>query len=88
MGIILSLLSLVISLGAAKAISNEETKTKSKRETLKSVGTSHPLQDAIALLIHDFVKEREVKREHEEEILTARRQRDGISKYYSPEKSH
>ena len=95
MGIILSLLALVISLGAAKAISNEETREKEKkRETLRSVGTSHPLQDSIALLIHDFVKEREAKRAHEEESISIRRQRsspsqqDGISKYYSSEKAH
>ena len=71
MGITLSLLSLIIALGAAKAVSNEDTKPK-KREVLESVGTSHPLQDALALLIHDFVKEREMKRAHEEEYATAR----------------
>ena len=95
MGIILSLLALVVSLGAAKAISNEEIKEKEKkRETLRSVGTSHPLQDSIALLILDFVKERENKRAQEEELIAIRRQRstpsqhDGISKYYSSEKAH
>ena len=95
MGIILSLLALAVSFGAAKAISNEEIKEKEKkRETLKSIGTSHPLQDSIALLIHDFVKEREAKRAQEEELIAIRRQRstpsqhDGISKYYSSEKAH
>ena len=44
---------------------NEEDEIK-KRPALQHVGTVHPLQDALALLIHDFVKEREMKRAHEE----------------------
>lgn len=71
MGITLSLISLIIAFGAAKAISDEDTRPK-KREVLETVGTSHPLQDALALLIHDFVKEREMKRAKEEEYTTAR----------------
>lgn len=91
MGITLSLLSLIIALGAAKAFSNENTKPK-KREVLESVGTSHPLQDALALLIHDFVKEREMKRTQEEEYLaTVRSQRPSTEERYRPsseESSH
>lgn len=74
MGITLSVLSLIIAFGGAKAFSNETTKVP-KREVLQSVGTSHPLQDALALLIHDFVKERELKRAQEEELMAARYER-------------
>lgn len=71
MGLALSFLSLVIALIGAKAISVESSKVE-KREVLQSIGTSHPLQDALALLVHDFVKEREMKRAQEEEILASR----------------
>lgn len=91
MGLTLSIISLVIALGAAKAISNETT-VSPKRENLQSVGTSHPLQDAIALLIHDFVKEREMKREQQEDELaiirkqqTSARARSEDSQYSSKE---
>ena len=74
-GLIVSILSALIAFGSAKAFTNEENaqSSKPKREELHSVGTSHPLQDALALLIHDLVKEREQKRVHEEEILSNRR---------------
>ncbi len=83
MGITLSLLSLIIAFGVAKAISNEDTKP-AKREVLETVGTSHPLQDALALLIHDFVKEREIKRAREEEYATARSSRTETEERYHP----
>ena len=71
MGLVLSFLSLSIALIGTKAISDESGKIE-KREILQSVGTSHPLQDALALLVHDFVKEREIKRAREEEMLTSK----------------
>lgn len=83
MGITLSLLSLIIALGAAKAFSNENAKPV-KREVLQSVGTSHPIQDALALLIHDFVKERELKRAQEEEYAAARSQRASTDERHHP----
>lgn len=73
-GLILSLVSLLIAFGTAKAIAHENTKTP-KREILQEVGTTHPLQDALALLIHDFIKEREMKRANEEEEVVAARTR-------------
>lgn len=87
-GITLSFLSLIIALVGAKAISNESSKDKmQKREVLESIGTSHPLQDALALLVHDFIKEREIKRkQEEEEILTSRASRSQGSR--SPEEKH
>lgn len=91
MGLGLSLLSLIIAGVAAKVISNEDTKTP-KREVLQSVGTSHPLQDALALLIHDFVKEREMKRAQEEEELASRKNRpthrESDPHYYPSEEIH
>ena len=69
MGLTLSFLSLVIALVGAKAISVENSKVE-KREVLQSIGTSHPLQDALALLVHDFVKEREMKRAQEEMLAS------------------
>lgn len=91
MGLGLSLLSLIIAGVTAKIISNEDTKTP-KREVLQSVGTSHPLQDALALLIHDFVKEREMKRAQEEEVFANRKNRpthrEGDSQYYPSEEIH
>lgn len=87
MGLSLSLLSLIIALGAAKTISYENTKPE-KREVLQSVGTSHPLQDALALLIHDFVKEREMKRAQEEEYASAKSQKSATDeRHHPPEES-
>ncbi|MEA9355731.1 hypothetical protein SHI21_05950 [Bacteriovorax sp. PP10] len=83
MGITLSVLSLIIAFGAAKIISNENTKP-APREVLQSVGTSHPLQDALALLIHDFVKEREMKRAQAEEYAAERSQRAATDERYHP----
>lgn len=83
MGITLSLLSLIIAVGAAKAFSNETTKIE-KRQVLQNVGTSHPLQDALALLIHDFVKERETKRAQEEEYAATRSERTASAERYHP----
>jgi len=91
MGLTLSLLSLIIAGVTAKVISNEDTKTP-KREVLQSVGTSHPLQDALALLIHDFVKEREMKRAQEEELVAAKKNssapRAEDPRYYPSEEIH
>jgi hypothetical protein len=83
MGITLSVLSLIIAFGAVKAVSNEDTKP-APREVLQSVGTSHPLQDALALLIHDFVKEREMKRAQAEEHAAERSQRAASDERYHP----
>lgn len=66
MGLILVLLPIIIGAAAYMVFTNENRQNKVKeREVLVSVGTSHPLQDALALLIHDFVKEREAKRSEE-----------------------
>lgn len=81
MGLTLSLLSLIIIAIAAKAVSNANAKPV-KREVLQSVGTSHPLQDALALLIHDFVKEREMKRAKGEEATTLRPHRTTDDEHY------
>lgn len=63
MGLALSLVSLIA--GAIIVRSFQQTTRERKRETLtkENVGTAHPLQDALALLIMDFVKERELDRE-------------------------
>ena len=78
-GLILSLVSLLIAFGTAKAVSHETTEAP-KREILQQVGTTHPIQDALALLIHDFVKEREMKRANEEEEIVAARTRHAATK--------
>ena len=68
MGLILILLPLIIGAIGDQAFTKEDkNKNMKEREVLLSVGTSHPLQDALALLIHDFVKEREIKRAEESE---------------------
>lgn len=61
MGLVLTVLPLIAGAIGIKIFQDEDKKVK-QREILVSVGTSHPLQDALALLIHDFVKEREIKR--------------------------
>lgn len=62
MGLALSLVSLII--GAVILRSFQDTDREKPREklTADTVGTVHPLQDAVALLIMDFVKERELNR--------------------------
>nr|BDT29318.1 hypothetical protein BHI3_27840 [Bacteriovorax sp. HI3] len=62
MGLALSLVSLII--GAVIVRNFQEPGREKKRETLtkENVGVVHPLQDALALLIMDFVKEREFNR--------------------------
>ncbi len=69
MGLSLSLVSLII--GAIVVKSFQEPRREKKRETLtkENVGVVHPLQDALALLIMDFVKERELSREREREAI-------------------
>lgn len=44
--------------------------------TLSAVGTVHPLQDALALLVADFVKEREFKRTQEQDKSVVRNSTD------------
>lgn len=73
-GLVLSLLSAAIAVGLSKAFTNEEKAKETKREVSHNSVTTHPLQDALALLVHDFVKEREHKRSQEEEILLNKRQ--------------
>jgi hypothetical protein len=75
--------SMMIAIGAALviipliigafAMNKYDQKTITiKHEDISSVGVSHPLQDALALLVHDFVKEREFKRTSEEANLQTR----------------
>lgn len=73
MGLILVLLPIIIGAVGVKAFTNDDDDSRKKkdREELKTIGTSHPLQDALALLIHDFVKEREMKRNGETYSETA-----------------
>lgn len=61
MGLILSAISLVSGAIIVRSFQYESRKQK-VAPPLTAVGTSHPLQDALALLIADFVKEREQKR--------------------------
>lgn len=71
MGLALSLVSLII--GAVIVRSFQEPKREKQRETLtkENVGVVHPLQDALALLVMDFVKEREFNRAAETAQATA-----------------
>jgi ABC-type multidrug transport system fused ATPase/permease subunit len=62
MGLVLVLLPIIVS-GIGIKIFHTEGRKQKEREVLRDIGTSHPLQDALALLIHDFVKERELKRD-------------------------
>lgn len=73
MGLILVLLPVIIGVVGVKAFKDDDVKTRKtkEREELKTIGTSHPLQDALALLVHDFVKEREMKRSGETYSETA-----------------
>ncbi|MBC7428571.1 MAG: hypothetical protein H7336_08175 [Bacteriovorax sp.] len=59
-GIILILLPVII--GAIMVKRYDQSTEIKKREVQSNVGGVHPLQDALALLVHDFVKEREMKR--------------------------
>ncbi|MBY0415119.1 MAG: hypothetical protein K2Q18_13190 [Bdellovibrionales bacterium] len=65
MGLVLMFIPILIGAIGIRIFQSDDRKQK-EREVLTSVGTSHPLQDALALLIHDFVKERELKRSAEE----------------------
>ncbi len=65
LGITLMLLPVIIGAALYKKYDNDEDE-EVKRPALQNVGTVHPLQDALALLIHDFVKEREMRRAQEE----------------------
>lgn len=63
-GIGLSLASLLIGLAVVRNFQGEDIKDlekKSKKDF--SVSNEHPIQEALALLVTDFIKEREYKRE-------------------------
>ncbi|MBC7714623.1 MAG: hypothetical protein H7177_14855 [Rhizobacter sp.] len=63
-GIILILLPVIA--GAIMVKKYHQPAEVKKREVLTNVGAEHPLQDALALLVHDFVKEREMRRAQDE----------------------
>lgn len=65
MGLILSAISLVTGTIIIRSFQESDEPKKQSHLPLTAVGTSHPLQDALALLIADFVKERELKRSME-----------------------
>lgn len=64
MGLALSLVSLTTGIIVMRMFQDKTLKERHEPLTLSSIGTgsTHPLQDALALLISDFVKERELKR--------------------------
>ena len=63
-GLVLILLPIII---AAIMVKKYDQTTEIKKQIPHaSIGTVHPLQDALALLVHDFVKEREMKRSQED----------------------
>lgn len=64
-GFMLMLIPAIIIAIAVKVF--EEDNKKSQKQALTPVSTGHPLQDALALLVQDFVKEREMKREMKSE---------------------
>ena len=61
-GLGISLVTFLIGVFAIKGFQADDKKEKKKAETLSEIRISHPLQDAIALLIADIIKEREFKR--------------------------
>lgn len=71
LGITLMLVPVIIGAALVKKYDQSEDE-ETKRPVLQNVGTVHPLQDALALLIHDFVKEREMKRAQAQEEPTSR----------------
>ncbi len=73
MGLTLSAVCLVTGAIIVRSFQDNDTK-KQKHLPLTTVGTSHPLQDALALLIADFVKEREQKRSTEFEPSRERKE--------------
>ncbi len=64
-GIILMLIPIIAGIVMVKMYDNNDDEVE-VRKTSQKIGNVHPLQDALALLVHDFVKEREMKRAHEE----------------------
>ncbi len=66
-GIILMLIPIITGVVLVKKYDNNDDVEIKKPS--QQIGTIHPLQDALALLVHDFVKEREIKRAHEEATL-------------------
>lgn len=63
-GSILVLVSLLVVGIVINSVSSKKEITPLKRqEPQQLINSAHPLQDAMALLIMDFIKEREVKRE-------------------------
>ena len=91
MGLILVFIPVIIGAASYIVFTNEERQGKIKeREVLVSVGTSHPLQDALALLIHDFVKEREAKRAEESQASRTSNhpERTETSTHHTSERIH
>lgn len=71
MGIILMLIPVIIG-AVLFAKFNKDEEEEIKTPVLQNVGVLHPIQDALALLIQDFVKEREMKRAQQEVNLERR----------------
>lgn len=61
-GLILCTISLLTVSIVVYAINNKTNPPIKHDVPLRNIGTAHPIQDAVALLIADFVKEREFKR--------------------------
>lgn len=81
MGLALSLFSLITIAVIFKIISNSNAGPV-KREAPQAVGQPHPLQDAIALLIHDFIKEREMKRAQADDSTGSRAHKTNDEEHY------
>ena len=64
-GFMLILIPAILIAIAVKVLEDDNKKTQ--KQVLTSANTTHPLQDALALLVQDFVKEREMKREMKNE---------------------
>lgn len=62
-GIILSSISLLVVAIVVNVVNSKSSQVP-KHIPLKNIGSAHPVQDAVALLIADFVKEREYKRNY------------------------
>jgi hypothetical protein len=74
-GIGLSLVSLLIGFAVVRTFQGENIKDQEKKSKKDfSVAKEHPIQDALALLVTDFIKEREYKREVKRQYRTGRTQ--------------
>lgn len=85
-GIVLCAISLLIVAIVVNAVRSKSLSHEPKQQIrLQGIGTQHPIQDAIALLIADFVKEREFKRSMKEDHLIKinnyNKSQDKISSY-------